>query len=101
MKRKSNSLVYQHLTSFNAKSVLNQNQTNIKKEESSSSDEEPLNMKKRISRTRSKAMCKSPDVKRAALEAPSSTNILHMIKSSSVDIKAVKKKDIFWTLFKD
>ena len=24
-----------------------------------------------------------------------------MIKSSSVDIRDVKKKDIFWTLFKD
>ena len=73
----------------------------MKKEYSSSSDEEPLTMKKRESRTRSKAMCKSPDVKREVLKAANGGSTLQMIKSSSVDIRDVKKKDIFWTLFKD
>ena len=57
-------------------------------------------MKKRASRTRSKAMCKSPDVKRAVIAA-GSDEIIQMMKKNSVDIRDFKKKDIFWTLFRD
>ena len=105
MKRRTNSLVYQHLASFKALNVPKSQKSNTKQitvEGSSSSDEDPKTkqMKKRVSRTRSKAMCKSPDVKRAVIAA-GSDEIIQMMKKNSVDIRDFKKKDIFWTLFRD
>ena len=47
-----------------------------------------------MSRTRSKAMCQSPDAKRKMI-ASNPTAILAALKKNDMDLKDFKKKDIF------